>query len=122
MKLLAMAKEPARTARLSPSVMLMETLPHGLTRSRATLSHVSDAERQNVTLSMPRDLLREAKIVAAQRGTSLSALMVAGLKRAVRDEERFEQAGRRIKRRLRRGFDLRTQGRGLPPRDDLHER
>ena len=71
---------------------------------------------------MPGDLLKEAKIVAAQRGMSLSALMVEGLKRAVRDEERCEQAGRRIKKRLRRGFDLGTRGRGLPARDDLHER
>lgn len=60
--------------------------------------------------------------MAAQRGTSLSALMVEGLQRAVRDDERFGQAGRRIKMRLRRGFDLGTQGRRLPPRADLHER
>jgi hypothetical protein len=80
------------------------------------------SERQNVTLSVPRSLLKEAKIVAAQRGTSLSALLVEGLKSAVRDEERFEQAGRRIKKRLRRGFDLGTQGRALPGRDELHER
>lgn len=78
--------------------------------------------RQNVTLSVPRDLLKEAKVVAAQRGTSLSALMVEGLKRAVRDEERFEQAGRRIKKRLRQGFDLGTRGRAMPSRDELHER
>lgn len=82
----------------------------------------SPSKRQNVTLSVPRDLLKEARIVAAQRGTSLSALMVEGLKRAVRDEERFEQAGRRIKRRLRRGFDLGTEGRALPGRHELHER
>ncbi len=80
------------------------------------------AGRQNVTLALPRELLREAKVVAAQRGTSLSALMVEGLKRAVRDDEAFEQAGRRIKKRLRRGFDLGTQGRALPGRDELHER
>jgi hypothetical protein len=40
--------------------------------------------------------------MAAQRGTSLSALIVEGLKRFVRDEERFEQAALRIKKRLRR--------------------
>jgi hypothetical protein len=78
--------------------------------------------RQNVTLSVPRDLLKEAKVVAAQRGTSLSALMVEGLKRAVRDEERFEQAGRRIKKRLRTGFDLGTEGQPLPGRDALYGR
>jgi hypothetical protein len=78
--------------------------------------------RQNVTLSVPVDLLKDAKVMAAQRGTSLSALMVEGLKRAVRDEERFEEAARRIKRRLRRGFELGTNGKALPRRDDLHER
>ena len=71
---------------------------------------------------MPRALLDEAKVVAAQRGTSLSALMVEGLTRAVRDEERYEQARGRIKRRLRRGFDLGRKGRPLPHRDELHER
>ncbi len=60
--------------------------------------------------------------MAAQRGTSLSSLMVEGLKRAVRDEERFEQAARRIKKRLRLGLDLGTRGRGLPARARLHER
>ena len=78
--------------------------------------------RQNVTLALPRELLREAKVVAAQRGTSLSALMVEGLQRAVRDEESYEQARRRIKRRLRQGFDLGTRGEPLPSRGDLHER
>lgn len=75
-----------------------------------------------MTLALPRALLREAKIVAAQRGTSLSALMVEGLQKAVRDEERYEQARRRIKRRLKRGFDLGTRGEKVPRRSDLHER
>ena len=75
-----------------------------------------------MTLALPKVLLREAKVVAAQRGTSLSALMVEGLQRAVRDEERYEQARRRIKRRLRRGFDLGTRGKRVPPRGALHER
>jgi post-segregation antitoxin (ccd killing protein) len=88
----------------------------------ATLLHVRTSIRQNVTLSVPRDLLKEARIVAAQRGISLSALMVEGLKRAVRDEERLEQAGRRIQKRLRLGFDLGTRGLALPARSGLHER
>lgn len=82
----------------------------------------SPSVRQNVTLALPRELLQEAKVLAAQRGTSLSALMVESLKRALRDGERFEEAGRRIKKRLHRGFDLGTQGRALPSRDELHER
>jgi hypothetical protein len=81
---------------------------------------VSTPARQNVTLSIPRDLVREAKVVAARRGTSLSALMVEGLRRTVRDEEHVARAARRIRRRLR--LDLGTWGRPLPSRASLHER
>jgi capsular polysaccharide biosynthesis protein len=45
------------------------------------------------------DLLREAKVVAAQHGTSLSALMIEGLQKVVG----YDQSRRRIKRRLRLG-------------------
>ena len=80
------------------------------------------SNRQNVTLALPRELLREAKVVAAKRGMSLSALMVEALRRELRDDARYKQARTRIKDRLRKGFDLGTRGRPLPLRDDLHER
>jgi len=96
-------------------------LQNQVTSLRDTLIYVRNL-RQNVTLSVPVDLLKDAKVMAAQRGTSLSALMVEGLKRAVRDDERFAEAARRIKKRLQRGFDLGTNGKALPRRAELHER
>ena len=36
-------------------------------------------ETRNITLSLPEDVLREAKVVAARRGTSVSALLAGAL-------------------------------------------
>ena len=48
-------------------------LDPSLTKTRATLFIVADT--QNVTLSLPRDVLKRAKRLAADRETSVSALM-----------------------------------------------
>ncbi len=40
----------------------------------------------------------------------------------VRDDAGYEAARRRIRRRLRRGYDLGSGGERLPKRADLHER
>ena len=45
-----------------------------------TLKHMS-----NITLTMPADLIRQAKILAAQRDTSVSGLVAALLANAVGD-------------------------------------
>jgi len=77
---------------------------------------------QNVTLALPKELLKEARLIAVERGTSLSGLRAEYLGRAVREDEGYEQARKRIRKRLRRGFDLGTKGSRLPTRVQLHER
>jgi hypothetical protein len=76
--------------------------------------------KANITLKIEADLLREARILAAEEGTSISALLAARLEQAVRERKGYAQARRRAMARLRRGFDLRW----TPPRsrDELHER
>jgi hypothetical protein len=76
--------------------------------------------KTNITLKIEADLLREARILAAEEGTSISALLAARLEQAVRERKRYYQARRRAVARLRRGFDLGW----TPPRsrDELHER
>ena len=76
--------------------------------------------KANITLKIEADLLREARILAAEEGTSISALLAARLEQAVRERKGYNQAHRRAMARLRRGFDLRW----TPPRsrDELHER
>lgn len=77
---------------------------------------------QNVTLALPKDLLKEARLLAVEQGTSLSALLAEQLRRALRDDAAYDAARRRLRQRLHRGYDLGTGGRRLPARDELHER
>jgi hypothetical protein len=76
--------------------------------------------KTNITLSIETDLLREARILAAEQGTSVSALLASRLEQAVRQRREYEQARKRAIARLRRGFDLQW----TPPvsREELHER
>ena len=76
--------------------------------------------KANVTLKLDVSLLREAKILAVETGTSLSAMLAAKLEEAVREKKGYEAARRRALARLREGMDLNFK----PPisRDELHER
>jgi len=76
--------------------------------------------KTNITLKIDADLLREVRIVAANEGTSISALLAARLEKMVRERKAYDGARRRALARLKEGFDLRW----TPPRsrDELHER
>jgi hypothetical protein len=76
--------------------------------------------RTNITLKLDADLLREARIIAAEEGRSVNALVTERLESLVRERKAFDKARRRALARLRRGLDLRW----TPPksRDELHER
>jgi hypothetical protein len=76
--------------------------------------------RMNVTLKLDADLVREAKVLAAEEGTSVSALLTDRLEALIRDRKAFDKARRRALARLHKGLDLRW----TPPksRDELHER
>ena len=89
------------------------------TCSRATLVYV---ETQNVTVALPRALLRKLKVVAAKRETSISALLTSSLEEIVRREGEYESAMRRALGRAHRGYDLGTGGRLRIQRRKLHER
>lgn len=76
--------------------------------------------KTNITLKIDDELLREAKIMAAQEDTSLSALLTRQLENLVRERKGYDAARRRALARLNRGWDLGW----TPPssRDELHER
>jgi hypothetical protein len=76
--------------------------------------------KTNITLKLDSDLLREARVLAAEEGRSISALLAERLESMVRERKAFDKARRRALARLRDGFDLRW----TPPksRDELHER
>jgi hypothetical protein len=77
---------------------------------------------QNVTLAIPKDILRKAKILAVQKNTSLSGLLAQTLTDLVAHQEAYEQARQRNLRLLNNGFDLNTQGQISWKREELHER
>jgi hypothetical protein len=79
-------------------------------------------ERQNVTLSLPKETLRKAKILAAERQTSLSALLTETLEEIVAKSDRYEIAKQRQLVLMDRGFDFGLDETMTWTRDDLHER
>lgn len=79
-------------------------------------------EKQNVTLALPKELLRKAKRVAVERHTSLSGLLVEALRTLVDQEDRYLEAKQRQLHWLEEGFDFGLNDHIDWKRDDLHER
>ena len=77
---------------------------------------------QNMTLSLPEEDLREARILAARRGTSVSQMLARMLREVVEQESGYARARDRSLDRLRRGMDLGTNGHIGWSRDSIHER
>jgi hypothetical protein len=76
--------------------------------------------KRNVTVKLDEDLVREARVLAAEEGGSISALLTRQLEAAVRERKGFIRARRRALARLREGLNL--QWTPAKSRDGLHER
>ena len=61
---------------------------------------------QNITLKLPAESIRRAKVAAAHRGTSLSALLAEKLEEAVGEDAAFEAARKRAFKWLDNGWHL----------------
>ncbi|AHY48339.1 Hypothetical Protein RradSPS_3056 (plasmid) [Rubrobacter radiotolerans] len=79
-------------------------------------------ETRNITLSLPEETLREAKVLAARRGTSVSRLLAETLSELLARESGYAAARERALAGLDRGLDLGTGGEVGWSRDELHER
>ncbi len=77
---------------------------------------------QNITLSLPEEDIREARILAASHGTSVSKLLARMLRELVERETGYADARERSLARLREGMDLGTGGHIGWSRDSVHER
>ena len=77
--------------------------------------------KQNVTLSLPKSLLKKAKMVAAGRDESLSEFLKQSLESRVREETGYRKARIRQLKLLKKGFDLGTQGKITASRKELHQ-
>ena len=76
--------------------------------------------KTKITLKLDGNVLRAARVLAAEEGLSVSTLLAAKLVEIVRLRNRYDRARKRAIARLRKGFDLGwTRPRS---RRDLHTR
>jgi hypothetical protein len=76
--------------------------------------------KQNVTISLSRQLLKKAKILAARRETSISGPLAQEIEFLVGDQEAYDRAERQARALLDKGFHM--GGIIRAGRDELHER
>jgi hypothetical protein len=96
------------------------TTQSSVTYLRATLNFVD--QHQNITLSLPRELLKRIKRLAVDRDTSVSSMLTEALVRLADQDRRYMAARKRARSAMRSAGSLGTGGRANWSRDDLHER
>jgi predicted transcriptional regulator len=79
-------------------------------------------EIQNITLALPKRLLRRVKHLAVERETSVSRLLTDTLEELVTRGDAYEEAKRRAIYDLEHPRNLGTLGKITWTRDELHER
>ena len=76
--------------------------------------------KRNVTLKLDAEILKQARVLAAEQGSSISRMLAEKLEEVVRERAGYDRARKRALARLRVGMDL---GWTRPAsRDELHER
>ncbi len=76
--------------------------------------------KQNITISLDKDLIRAGKIIAAQQGTSLNRMLRLELERIIRDVRKYDMAKQKAIAAMKAGFHSGMDR--YPSRDELHER
>lgn len=79
-------------------------------------------QRQNITLSLPKELLKKAKVVAASMEKSMSELLRESLEEKVRNANGYNKAKIRQLKLLEKSVDLGTKGCITTKREELHDR
>jgi hypothetical protein len=76
--------------------------------------------KQNITLSIEKELLKKAKLLAAKKETSVTKLLTEQLAKMVTEDDQYDLAKKRALTILKQGFHL--GGRIIAKREELHER
>jgi len=79
-----------------------------------------NSDKQNVTISLSRQVLKKVKILAARRETSISGLVAQEIEFLVGEDEAYERAERQALALLEKGFHM--GGVIRASRDEWHER
>ena len=75
--------------------------------------------KQNITLSLEKDIIHKARVIAAKRATSVSQMLSDELHRIVDADVQYEQACQQALAELDKGLRL---GGTPATREALHER
>src|SRR5439155_22145756 len=114
-------EDPSSPTLTTTPVLNREGLLTLLPQARIIVLHLAACNmKSNITLKLDQEILREARMLAAEQGNSVSSLLAAKLEELVRERKGYDRARKRALARLRQGFDL-----GWTPshsRDELHER
>lgn len=79
-------------------------------------------DKQNITLSLPKEILHKVKLLAVRKHESVSGLLSQVLTDLVAADAAYSEARAKALKRLKTGHDLGTGG-SLPcSREALHER
>lgn len=78
--------------------------------------------KRNLTLSLPKSLLKRAKVMAAQEDKSLSELIREAMEEKIRGDTGYRKAKERQVRLLKMGLDLGTKGHVTISREEVHAR
>ena len=78
-------------------------------------------DKQNVTLALPKDLLRRARLVAVEERSSLSRLLADALQDIVRKRETYRDARHLHLAILDQGFEMGLNGESAGSRDALYD-
>jgi predicted transcriptional regulator len=73
----------------------------------------------NVTVKIDKDLLRKVRIIAAEEGTSISAIVAAAIEEKSTRSGRYEQAKKRALALMERGIPFEGP---MLTREQMHER
>jgi predicted transcriptional regulator len=73
----------------------------------------------NITLKLDKDLVRKIRVLAAENGTSVSALLSAKLEEELGRRTAYEEAKKQALAVLAKGWNL---GGRVPTREEMHER
>jgi len=66
---------------------------------------------RNLTVSLPKSLIKKAKLIAVRKDKSLSELIRESLEEKIRRDSDYKRAKERQSRLLKMGLDLGTEGR-----------
>jgi len=78
--------------------------------------------KRNVTLSLPKSLLKKAKVVAVRKDKSLSEFIKEALEEKIREDTGYKKAKDRQLRLLKMRLDFGTEGRITISKEELHAR